>query len=136
MLGVLARLGEGSIEVLLEGDEDARTVRIASLARLQVHRGTKRATRRGAVIGAIAGGVLGIVAYYNIATMENGDGLSAIGIAGLGGIIFGVVGAVPGALVGSLFRVDMWEGVPLEELRPLPPSTTRGGFRIGFIIRF
>lgn len=100
---------------------------LASIKRLEVARGQRRAAKEGAFLGGLVGAVLGGLAVAGLgeALCENASncGASAEGyLVGVG--IVGAAGAGVGALTGLAIKTDRWERFPVDGvqvgMRPAP----------------
>jgi hypothetical protein len=95
-----------------------RTIRRSEITRLEV-RGTK--ARKGAKIlgitGLAVGGLYGLAMNYGMCDYGNCH-VTAIPVTIAGSLIFGGIGAVGGAVIGSAF--ETWTPVDTETLRSLP----------------
>jgi hypothetical protein len=118
-LGVLRRTGDGLIEIEEGNRAESTSLPLASVVRIEVHRGTHSAWKRGAIGGLIGGVLLGAI-HGSTTSLCNHCSGSAAGVEMIG---FGVLGTVGGAVTGAFFSVDHWERVPL----PPPPMATVGG---------
>jgi hypothetical protein len=107
--GVIEAIQDGAIAVRGESTEGTRSFDLAELDRLLVLRGTKRATRRGFFIGVLGGVLIGAVhgSTQSLCTACSGSA------AGVEMILFGLLGALVGPVVGSQISVDVWETVTL-----------------------
>lgn len=128
--GTLIATTTDSITVQPRGGGAARTVHRGALVRFEVARGRRGHTVEGLVAGAVIGGVggfaLGSAAESDDSFVDvNGPTLAVVGL---------LVGAVPGAIVGSLIRTQRWEpaGVTIApEVGPAPGGGLRLGLRLG-----
>ncbi len=100
--GELVAVRQDALVLGLE-DGDSRTVAVADIAKIRIHRRTKAKT--GGLIGVVAGGAAGIA--ISAGKKEEGvtflDGLSTHLIVGAAGVLLG--GAV-GVIVGGQFGGD------------------------------
>jgi len=135
---VVAQHGD-SLWVHAERTNDTLALRVSSLTRLDVSRGKEthalHAAGVGFLIGAVSGGIFGY------ATGENCQPTDWICFprgetATLGALMFGLLGAGAGAIVGWVMPVERWNHV-------LPPAAGRftvgpdgrGGRRYGVAFR-
>jgi len=132
-----------------------RVVPVSSLERLRISRRVKAYTGVGASLGLLAGGVAGYLAGnsfldehpWNCTSVSVPDteiqGLEhshqvctrTSGQKGTGqAIAFTVLGAAGGAalgaLIGSAIKTDLWEEIPLDELRIEPSSIASDGVSV------
>ncbi len=117
---------------------DTLAVALASVTRLDVHRGRKSNTWKGAAYGFVAGAIPGAVLSY-AGCASDPDPFIEIppGVcAGLGVVLYGGIGAGIGAIVGALTRTDRWEEVPLDQLRVSFVPQRDGRFALGLSVAF
>jgi hypothetical protein len=114
----LLRQHADTLVVRVEGRGDSTTLRSADISRLELSRGAHTQVRKGLIVGAISGAVLGAVISY--ATYKEPDCTSLYGCidsavekrsteTSLGAIGGGAIGALVGAGIGALWRVENWE---------------------------
>ena len=105
---------------------------LASVTRLEVHRGQKSRVGRGALIGAAvgagSGAIIGAIAFSG-SCIDNPDGCPAAGAA-IGAIFLGLPGLLVGTVVGALSKTDRWEAVPLDRIRVSFTPLGNGGFAL------
>lgn len=117
---------------------DALELPLASLAKLEVSRGQKPATARGAKIGFLAGAAVGagVGAALGASFGEQDCSSSCIvGIAGIGALAGGIGGTLVGLSIGAATNSDLWEPVPLDQLRVGVSPVTRGGVAVWVVPR-
>jgi hypothetical protein len=115
-LGVLLRTGDDVIEIEAGNGAELISLPLASVVRIEAHRGTHSAGKRGAIGGLIGGVLLGALHGSTTSLCNHCSGSAA----GVEMIVFGVLGTLGGAVAGQFFRVDRWERVPLL---PRPMAT-------------
>jgi hypothetical protein len=109
---------------------------LASVTRLEVHRGRQGHVWLGAGIGSAVGAVAGVVTGVLVCKndwlcSDDYMGLAVLAGAGIGGVAGGLLGAG----VGALIKTDRWEEVPLDRLRvSLVPR--REGVALGISLAF
>jgi hypothetical protein len=119
---------------------DTLALPLAAIERLEVSRHSGHRTGRGAVvglgIGAAAGLIIGTTTYQpcpadNLCIMAP---TSAVQQGIEGAAVFGFIGAVAGALIGSTIRADKWENISMRAalLRPLPYNQVGLGITAAF----
>lgn len=108
-------------------------VPVSTVTALSVRQGKRPATVEGAGIGfavGLAGGL--VVALHDSAGRNDFDAYTGV-------LVFeaGMVGALLGAGVGSLFHADRWVPIPTDRLRvAVRPSGDLGGVRVGLRVAF
>jgi hypothetical protein len=118
----LLRQHADTIVVRVEGRGDSTTLRSADISRLELSRGAHTQVRKGLIVGAISGAVLGAVISY--ASYKEPDCTSLYGCLDsgienrgtettLGAVAGGAIGALVGAGVGAVWRVENWEYFPI-----------------------
>ncbi len=119
-------------------DRDALTVdtlriAVASVTRLDVHRGRKLSVS-GGILGFLGGAVVGgAVAYV---AFQDDQGAPTCTNETSCPLVIGAV-AVGGAAIGALVgRTDRWEEVPLDQLRVSVAPQRDGRFGLGLSVRF
>jgi hypothetical protein len=127
---------DGTLQALTRDTLTVDTLRIAvaSVTRLDVHRGTRSnrgiAVGIGVPLGALAGGIMGNA--YGATNDPQFQGLHAAA-----GMMVGMVGGlVTGLVVGSLIKSDRWEEVPLDQFRVSFVPQRDGRFAFGLSVRF
>ena len=118
LTGTLQSWGDDTLRLLVSQARPADRVPLGQVARvpliavrwLEMRRGHRRAWREGAIIGAVVGGIVGFV----VAANECSSSPCLIHPAPFVGM---AVGAGAGSLLGSPFRVERWQEVPLERMR-------------------
>jgi hypothetical protein len=112
----------------------------ASVTKLEVSRERKSRARLGMAIGfwtgAVAGGV--IVARSSRDTEDTVFDFNpgeAFGELLGGALLGGIAGTLGGALIGSSFKVDQWEAVPLHRIRVTIVPQRKGKLSVGVSLR-
>jgi len=132
--GVVVQTDAEFLTVSLGSGQPPVRIPLASIERLEVARGRRRAAPEGAVLGGVVGAVLGGLAVAGIgeALCENATncGASAEGyLVGMG--ILGAAGAGVGALTGLAVKVDRWERVRVHRVRVgIRPARAGAGVRV------
>ena len=109
----------------------------ADVTRLEVSTGRRRHTWRGAGIGALVGVTSG--AFVGYASGDDGGWccFTAEAKAVMTGVGLGGLGAVIGAVVGSLTRSDRWISVPLGSAEATPRlQVGRGRAGLAVVVSF
>jgi len=128
---VLESQGARTVNYRLVYRADTLTLPVTAIDRLDLKHDGGHQTGRGALfglgIGAAAGLMIGMVAYTPCP--PNGfcimQPTSAVESGMMGALVFGVLGAGVGAIIGSLTPAGTWEQMPLPasaSLRPLPQT--------------
>lgn len=137
--GTVVSMDPDSVVLEVEGREEPLAFSAASITALDVSRGQKGEAVLGGILGGIAGVILG-VSVYNGSKEDCGpedslcelgnfdDSLVVLALAG--------VGAGVGALIGSLFKSERWEAVPLDEIHVTALPLYRGGVAVSASIKF
>ncbi len=107
---------------------------LESVTTLEVSAGRRSQTGLGAGIGALIGAVIGAVG--GAAGCTGGGFVSPGGCAFAGGLVFGIGGALLGAVVGTATKTDRWVAVPLDRLRVSVGPQRDGRFGLGLSVRF
>ncbi len=135
---VIAQHGD-SLWVHAERANDTLALRVSSLARLEVSRGKETHARHAAgvgfLIGAVSGGIFGYAAGEDCQPTD-WICFPRRETATVGALMFGLLGAGAGAIVGWVKPVERWNHV-------LPPAAGRftvgpdgrGGWRYGVAFR-
>ena len=108
---------------------------LAFVTRLEVGRNRRYAGRGAAIglaLGGVGGGGLVGVACANDSFTKDAAG----GCAVAGAVVFGAVGALIGALIGTGITGTHWEEVPLDRLRLQVAPQRDGRFGFGASVRF
>ncbi len=103
------RMGNGD----LEPPKDVRQHPFGSVSRVEIYRGRHRATGRGALAGALIAGVVVGIAEASACSSNQWGCTNGAPTA-----IYTLAGAGLGALIGSAFKVDSWEKVPVPASGP------------------
>ncbi|HEU4928448.1 MAG TPA: hypothetical protein VFU38_01360 [Candidatus Krumholzibacteria bacterium] len=102
-----------------------------SIERVHRYDGRHGNWKKGALIGALAGATCTALAYALFSESDDDwDG------AGWVFAEFMVLGAVPGALIGSLIKTDTWESVPLDKLTLSTRIDREGGTAVALTVSF
>ncbi len=137
---------DGTLQALTRDTLTVDTLRIAvaSVTRLDVHRGRHAGILRGVKIGAGAGALIG----FSVGAAQDQDPPPQCGLGNVfcpgpnweKALIYGLVGiplgAGAGALLGRIFASDRWEKVPLDGLRLSFAPQRDGRFAFGLSMRF
>jgi len=115
-------------------------VPFAPVTMLEVCRDRKSRARLGMAIGfwtgAIAGGVIAARSSGDTEDTYWGSNLNLSDGTLLGGALLGgIAGTLLGALVGSTFKVDQWEAVPLHRIRVKTVPQRKGKLSVGVNLR-
>jgi hypothetical protein len=136
----LLRQHADTIVVRVDGKSDSTALRSADITRLELSRGIHTRVRKGLIAGAISGVVLGAVISY--ASYSEPDCTSLYGCldsgienrgseTAFGAVAGGALGALVGAGVGALWRVEDWEYWPIPaRLTGLRVVPARGGLAL------
>ena len=137
---------DGTLQALTRDTLTVDTLRIAvaSVTRLDVHRGRHAGIVRGVMIGAGVGAFIGF--FVGAAQAQDPPPQCGIGQVFCPGpnwekaLIYGLVGiplgAGAGALLGRIFASNRWEKVPLDGLRLSFAPQRDGRFAFGLSVRF
>jgi hypothetical protein len=136
----LLRQHADTIVVRADGKGDSTALRSADITRLELSRGVHTQVRKGLIAGAISGAVIGAVISYASYKEPDCTSLDSCVDAGienrgsetaLGAVAGGCIGALVGAGVGAVWRVENWEYFPIPGramgLRVVP---ARGGLAL------
>lgn len=112
----------------------------ASVTKLEVSRDRKSRARLGMAIGFWSGAVAGgVIAARSLGDTEDtywGGNLNLSDGTLFGGALFGgIAGTLVGALIGSTFKVDQWEAVPLHRIRVTIVPQRKGKLSVGVSLR-
>lgn len=114
------------------------SIPLAFLERIEVSRGKKGKSKAitGAVIGfVVTAPIGGLFGYFVCAIQYPPVGENCIVETVAGALLIGGLGAGIGALIGSAFKAELWEAVPLEEIR-VGLSGAADGLAVTASIRF
>lgn len=132
----------GKDRLPLESVTQLEVFPLASIKRLEVLTGQRRATKKGAVIGGLVFGIPTAFIWGTLsAAFECGlfcesDSSYDIG-AGLAGLVVGgLAGAGVGALIGARLKSDRWEDVSLDKVRLSLMPQLDGGVALGMQLKF
>jgi hypothetical protein len=132
--GIVEYLARDSVALAVGAPATQMSLPLASVTRIDVHRGRKGHTLTGLIIGGLAG--LGLGALVAVPNDDWGcqyrDTGALCGMVIVGGA---VGGTVIGTVVGTLIRTDRWEEVPLDRLR-VSFAPRRDGFAVGLSVSF
>jgi hypothetical protein len=133
-VGTVMKIGADTCVLEVEGRAEALALPLASVTSLEVSRGRKSNILKGAGIGLLIGGAVGIVA--GVAACS-GDGCEYAGatVGSLGAIGAGV-GLLIGTSAGASSSGELWEPVPLDQLRVTIAPHPRGGLAIRVSVAF
>jgi hypothetical protein len=121
--------------VTRSGKDTLWTIPASAIARLEVSYGRRSNALRGLGYGLLGGAVIG--AGLGAISCRNDDELGPGFCAIVGGIVYGVGGAVVGLIAGALTRRDRWVDVPAQPGRLSVDLRPRGGsLRIGAVFAF
>jgi hypothetical protein len=98
----------------------------ASVARVEVLRGRKRATRQGALVGLGAGAAAGATWFYLLSGPEGSDTPRSVGGFLVSAAVVGAGGALVGAGLGLLGTDEDWREVPRDALPGQPVAGVEG----------
>jgi hypothetical protein len=142
--GRVVEVAGAHLEVAPPDGTASQIVPLASVRRIEVHHGRKRATRRGfwtgAAVAGVAGGVVGAM-YGSYVALDRDSSANPTGSALLGGAAGGaaggLVGGAVGAGIGALFKQDDWRDAPAPRPRAaLTFQPTRHGVKVALSVRF
>ena len=114
-------------------------VPLASVTRLDVHKGRKGNVGKGAIIGTLVGVPTGLAlgVFYQQACSNTSDiGETCLALIPIGAVAVGLAGALVGGTIGALIKTDRWEEVPLDQLRVSFAPQRDGRFAFGLSVRF
>jgi hypothetical protein len=142
--GRLVEIADAHLEVAPPDGTASQIVPLASVRRIEVHHGRKRATRRGFWTGAAVAGVAGVVVgamYGSYVALDRDSSANPTGSVLLGsaagGAACGLAGGAVGAGIGALFTRDDWRDAPAPGPRAaLTLQPTRDGVRVALSVRF
>ena len=107
---------------------------VSSISSLEVSRGKKSNVGKGALIGGLLGAGAGLVGGLAVANLAEGlDEPSSTDITLTYTVLFGLVGAGLGAIIGSASKSDLWEEVPLDRLK-VSVLPTKGAVVLAFSV--
>jgi hypothetical protein len=117
---------------------------LSSIARLELHAGTKSAWLSGAKTGGVIGGLsLLTAAFMFCGSMvdvspfgKSGGDCESYGAVGLIGLMGAAGGALVGSGIGLLLKTDRWEEVPLDRLRVSYAPQRKGRMALRLTVRF
>jgi hypothetical protein len=139
-VGTVVSLTADTLAVRFAGRSDAALMSLDQVSRVDVSRGSERRVLRragvGFLVGAGGGAVFGAIAESQCDPATDFICLGADGGALLGGLFFGAVGGIVGAVAG-LVPSERWEHVPVERRRigiVTPATSSRKG--LGLAIAF
>jgi hypothetical protein len=130
-VGTVVALTADSLEVRFAGRSDAAHMSLDQVSRVDVSRGRERRVLRragvGFLVGAGVGAVTGAISESQCEPEKEFICLGADGGAFLGGMFFGALGGVVGAVAG-LAPSERWERVHVERPRIgiIAPATGNG----------
>jgi hypothetical protein len=130
-VGTVVDLTADTLEVRFAGRSDAAHMSLDQVSRVDVSRGRERRILRragvGFLVGAGGGALFGAIAESQCDPATEFVCLGAGGGAFLGGVFFGAVGGVVGAVAG-LAPSERWERVHVERRRIgiIAPATGNG----------
>lgn len=106
---------------------DTLRLALASVTRLEVHRGRKSNVGKGALIGLAGGAAAGVgfSVWFTNAGEFDFDKVALVFVP-----IFSAAGTGIGALLGAASKVDRWEEVPLDRIRVSVTPLGNGGLTI------
>jgi hypothetical protein len=118
--GLVVQTDAEALTVSLGSGKPPLRIPLASIDRLEVARGRRRAVGEGALVGGLAGAALGGLAVAALAEAlceyDSDCSGSAEGyLVGIG--VFGAAGAGVGALTGLAIKKDRWERLPVDRVR-------------------
>ena len=122
--------------------DSTMTFPVASVTRLELSRGQKSYGGAGARIGFLSGAAIGAIIGFTegdecrLICTRSANPLSAEARAVLGAISLGGIGALIGLVAGRLHKTDLWEEVPLDQLRVSVGPQRDGRFGLGLSVRF
>lgn len=127
LIGSFEKLNEGASQLTVLTENDELEIPISAVQQLEVSQGTRSHAGRGAAIGLAAG----LAIATTLAILGEGESGELLY---LGYWISGGTGALLGAMLGSLVETELWEEVPLEQLRLSTASHGESGFTISVAI--
>ena len=132
---------DGTVAVVRSDTLTVGTVQVplASVTRLDVHKGRKGNVGKGAIIGTLVGVPTGLAlgVFYQQACSNTSDiGETCLALIPIGAVAVGLAGALVGGTIGSLIKTDRWEEVPLDQLRVSFGPQRDGRLGVGASVRF
>lgn len=133
--GTCEALSGDTLRVRIEERATPTAISLASVLKLEVHRGQKSNVGTGAIMGFVLGAAAGAIAGVVFCSNEHCSGVTPGQAALYAGAVAGAGGAVLGAGLGALTKRDRWEEVPLDRLR-VSVVPRRDGVALGISIAF
>jgi len=138
--GTLVPAGADTVALMLDGSGVAMAIPLAGISNIEMSRGLKGNAAAGIGIGFLAGAGVGalaaVIAFGSEGYTSGSDtyptGLVALVWAGIGG----VVGMVPGGLIGAHSKTEKWEEVPPPRWHVSGRAARAGGLDLALQVRF
>jgi hypothetical protein len=122
-------------DMLVVVEDSTIRIPVASVTRIDVHRGRHGHPWRGAGIGFLAGAATGAVAGA-ILCQDGCIEWDTGAVVALGAAVFSASGAVVGGVVGAFIKTDKWEEVPLDRLHLSFVPEWDGRLTLGLSVSF
>ncbi len=135
-VGRLLAVRQDSLFLEVAGTNDSTVVLLPQVSRIEVSSGRRGHTLEGIGIGALAGA--GVGALIGLASGDDPPGwfsFSAGDKAVVGGVAFGILGSVIGAIGGST-PTDSWVNVPVRRVNVGLFPMRSGGAALGVTVSF
>lgn len=125
--------------LVLDAEDRVETlaVPLALVGKLEVSRGEKSNAGGGALTGGLVGGTVGAIIGLGMWRTSGSDDFISFGpeAVAIGAGVGGGVGLLLGALIGAASTSDLWEEVPLEEIRVALPSVNAKVIELSVTLR-
>ena len=119
--GTIETLSSDTLVLRTEARRSLQAIPFASITKLEVSRGRKSNVGKGARIGLAVGAGVGAIAgvILIIGECSGSAGCLFYSVAGgvAGALYLFLPGTLLGAVIGAVFRTDLWETVPLDRIR-------------------
>jgi hypothetical protein len=121
IIGTFVRVNDDTLVVRERRGRPERSILIASIQSFEASRGRKSRAGKGALIGLVSGAAAGVATSLIVCSdgeCDPGEGPELKGVVSVVmGLAGGLFGTGMGALIGGRFHHDLWEKVPVHDIR-------------------